>query len=321
MKQGLVIGKFMPLHRGHIALINFAASHCDEVIVSMSYTTNDPISPHLREEWIKEVFQDNRKISVQAVIDDFDRADLPWSERIKIWAQFVKTKFPSLTTIISSEEYGSLLAEQLGISHISFDPPRISIPVSATKIRENPFHFWDYIPDVVRPYFVKRICFYGPESTGKSTMAKHMAEYYKTEWVPEVAREIVTTNEFTIDDIIRIGHAQTERVIEKTKTADKLLLCDTDLITTQIYSQHYLQSVPPILYELEKQIKYDLYFLFEPDVPWVADGLRDLGEKRKYMLEVFKEGLLKRNISYTTVKGSWEAREAIVRKEVNRLLM
>ena len=139
--------------------------------------------------------------------------------------------------------------------------------------------------------------------------------------LPEVAREIVTTNEFTRDDIIRIGHAQTERVIEKTKTADKILFCDTDLITTQIYSQHYLQSVPPILYELEKQIKYDLYFLFEPDVPWVADGLRDLGEKRKYMLEVFKEGLLKRNISYTTVKGSWEAREAIVRKEVNRLLM
>ena len=169
---------------------------------------------------------------------------------------------------------------------------------------------------------IKRICFYGPESTGKSTMAKRMAEYYKTEWVPEVAREIVTNNDFTIDDIIKIGHAQTERILEKTKTANKILFCDTDLITTQIYCKHYLNVTPPILFELERQIKYDLYFLFEPDVPWVADGLRDLGEidKRKEMFEVFKMELEKRNITYIPVKGTWGERERIIKKKLNTLL-
>ncbi len=167
---------------------------------------------------------------------------------------------------------------------------------------------------------IKRICFYGPESTGKSTMAKRMAEYYKTEWVPEVAREIVTNNDFTIDDIIKIGHAQTERVLEKTKTANKILFCDTDLISTQIYCRHYLKVVPPILLELEKQIKYDLYFLFEPDVPWVADGLRDLGEKRKELFEVFKMELIKRSIQYIPINGSWKEREEMIKREINKFL-
>ncbi len=167
---------------------------------------------------------------------------------------------------------------------------------------------------------IKKICFYGPESTGKSTMARHMAEIYKTEFVPEVSREIVTSNNFTVEDIIKIGHTQTVRILEKTKTANKILFCDTDLITTQIYCRHYLKVVPPILFELEKIIKYDLYFLFEPDVPWVADGLRDLGEKRKEMLEVFKRELDKRNIPYTLVKGSWGEREEIIKREVDQLL-
>lgn len=169
---------------------------------------------------------------------------------------------------------------------------------------------------------IKRICFYGPESTGKSTMAKHLAELYKTEWVPEVTREFVSTNDFTIDDILKIGHAQTELILQKTKTANKILFCDTDLITTQIYSRHYLKVIPPILFELEKRIKFDLYFLFEPDVPWVADGMRDLGdrEKRKEMFEVFRMELDKRNINYLPVRGDWEEREKLITNEVDKLL-
>jgi len=133
----------------------------------------------------------------------------------------------------------------------------------------------DYIPKEVQPYFVKRICFYGPESTGKSTAAVRMAEHYHTLSVPEVAREMLVTNNFTIDDIIRIGKAQTERVLECTRLANKLLFCDTDVIVTQIYSRHYLGVVPEICFEFERQVKYDKYFFFDIDVPWVEDRIAD----------------------------------------------
>lgn len=162
------------------------------------------------------------------------------------------------------------------------------------------------------------ICFYGPESTGKSTMAKHVASFYQTEYVPEVARELVTSNKFNREDIIAIGREQTIRVFDKMKSANKFLFCDTDLITTQIYSRHYLKVVPPILYQFESMISYDHYFLFDIDMPWVDDGLRDLGNKRAEMFDFFKSELEKRNISYTLVTGPWAAREEIIIKTLKK---
>lgn len=153
-------------------------------------------------------------------------------------------------------------------------------------------------------------------------MAKKMAERYKTSFVPEVAREFISTNDFNREDIIVIGRAQTERIFQKARTANKILFCDTDLITTQIYSRHYLKVVPPILYELEKMVEFDRYFLFDIDVPWVNDGLRDLGDERKRgeMYAIFKKELDRRNISYLKVQGDWEEREKIIEREITRLI-
>jgi HTH-type transcriptional repressor of NAD biosynthesis genes len=151
-------------------------------------------------------------------------------------------------------------------------------------------------------------------------MAKKMAEYFNTEYVPEVARELITSNDFSIDDIIRIGKAQTQRVFEKSKIANKVLFCDTDIITTQIYSRHYLGIVPPVLFELEKGTRYDLYLLFDIDLPWVHDGLRDLGDVREEMFQKFKSGLTRRGIEPTVISGSFNQREAQVIMLVNRLL-
>jgi HTH-type transcriptional repressor of NAD biosynthesis genes len=320
MKRGLVIGKFMPIHNGHIALINFAVQQCDEVIVSMSHTPHDSIDAELRFQWIKEIFKNNPRIKPAIVKDDFDNETLPLEERTKIWAAFLKKTFPSVDFIFSSEEYGEPLARHLNATHKIFDLSRIQIPVSATLIRKKPFHYWNFIPEIVRPFFVKKICFYGPESTGKSTMAKRMAEIFDSEFVPEVARELITKNDFTAEDIIIIGKAQTQRVLEKTKTANKFVFCDTDLITTQIYSQYYLNTVPEILYELENEVRYDHYFLFDIDVPWISDGLRDLGDNRKEMYAIFKTELDKRKVPYTKVQGTYEGREKLIIQEINKFL-
>jgi HTH-type transcriptional repressor of NAD biosynthesis genes len=320
MTRGLVIGKFLPIHRGHIAMIEFALQHCDELIVSMSYTNADAIDAQLRFNWIKEIFKDQPRVLPRIIADDFDDEQLPLQERTRKWAEVLKNVYPKIDVIVSSEEYGNPLAEHMKAKHISFDPDRKKFPVSASLIRQQPFKFWEYIPDQLKSYFVKKICFYGPESTGKSTMAKAMAEKYKTEYVPEVARELIQSNEFSLEDIIRIGYAQTECVKEKSKTANKILFCDTDLITTQIYSQHYLSQTPPVLFQLEKEITYDKYFLFDIDVEWVADGLRDLGNQRQQMLDTFRNELEKRNIPYTWVRGNYQQRAQIIQREIDLLL-
>lgn len=322
MNRGLIIGKFLPPHKGHIALIEFAAKHCDEVIVSISHAKEDVIDPQVRLDWLQEIFKDQSKVKLFIIDDNFDDQQLPLPDHTKVWAEFIQRTYPDIDYVFSSEEYGEPFAINLNAKHISFDPDRKQFPVSATQIRKAPFRFWNFIPDVVKPFFVKKICFYGAESTGKSVMAKRMAEKYDTVFVPEVAREMITTNNFNREDIIAIGREQTARVYRQLKKANKILFCDTDVITTQIYSRHYLKVVPPVLYEFERMVQYDLYFLFDIDTPWVSDGLRDQGssEARKAMHAIFKEELNRRNIPFIDVHGNWETRERIIAEAVDKML-
>ncbi len=318
MKRGLVIGKFMPLHTGHIALIQFAATQCDELIVIVTSSPADPIPGAIRLAWVKEEFAQYDSIKPEGL--ESPVFSISTESQSKMWAAAIESKYPAIDIIFGSDSFDMLLARQLKAIHVAFDSERKVHPISAEQIRVHPFRFWGFISAPARGHFVKRICFYGPESTGKSIMARRMAERYQTEFVPETAREIVSTNKFTSEDIVRIGEAQTVRVLEKTRTANRLLFCDTDLITTEVYSAVYLGVVPEILYELEKEIHYDYYFLFDIDVPWVSDGLRDLGAKRKEMFEQFKGELESRGISYVLLTGSFEERERSVVQFVEMLL-
>lgn len=314
MRRGLVIGKFLPIHQGHVGLINFAAGQCDELIVSMSVATTDAIDPEIRFGWIRDILKDNPAIKCHRVVDDFDDPSLSLEARTKIWADFIQRTYPPIHVIFSSEEYGDPFARHLNAQHVPFDLQRKHIPVSATQIRQDPFRYWNYIPASVRPFFVKKICFYGPESTGKSVMSETMAKRYHTVSVPEVARELVVSNEFSVEDIISIGYAQVKRVREMEMVANKVLFCDTDAITTQIYSKHYLDVVPPELFQLENQVTYDHYFLFDIDVAWVPDGLRDLGERRKEMFVIFRGALEQRGIDYTLVRGDYQTRQQLIER-------
>ncbi len=167
---------------------------------------------------------------------------------------------------------------------------------------------------------IKRICLYGPESVGKTTLGRQLAAYYQTGFVHEVARDMLVTNDFSVADIIRIGQAQTDAVLGATQMANRLLICDTDVITTQIYAEVYLGQIPPVLYDLEKQVPYNLYLLLDIDVPWVADGLRDLGHRRTELFARFKTALDSRGIAYVRVSGDWAARWATVVEAIDALL-
>lgn len=232
----------------------------------------------------------------------------------------MKEVYPPVDITFSSEPYGIPFAQNLGALHLSFDMDRINVPISATAIRNKPFTNWKFIPTHIRPYFVKKICFYGPESTGKSTMAIKMAAHYETGYVSEAARNILQSNDFGEEEIIVIGHQQHQYIQEKLKTANKLLFCDTDAITTAIYAQQYLGMVPAVIVELEKKTIYYHYFLLDIDTAWVADPLRDQGHRRKEMMEIFEQELIKKNIEYTVISGGYQEREQKVIACINEMI-
>ncbi|WP_375445377.1 AAA family ATPase [uncultured Fibrella sp.] len=165
------------------------------------------------------------------------------------------------------------------------------------------------------------VCLYGPESVGKTTMAQQLAAHYQTVYVPEVARDLITSNDLTSDDYARIAVAQTAAVAQAIPQANRVLICDTDLITTQLYATIYGVPHPAELTELAAQENFDAYFLLNPDVPWVADGLRDLGHRRAEMYNLFEQALTERGIRYVVVSGAdYEARTQQVINVIDTLL-
>ena len=70
MNVGLVIGKFLPPHRGHIALIEFALKRCDKLIVLVHIKKSDYIDGTRRVIWLYEIFDSNPKITIDYSNDE-----------------------------------------------------------------------------------------------------------------------------------------------------------------------------------------------------------------------------------------------------------
>ncbi|NNL01553.1 MAG: ATP-binding protein, partial [Eudoraea sp.] len=133
-----------------------------------------------------------------------------------------------------------------------------------------------------KPADIIKVVLFGPESTGKTTLAKDLANHYKTEWVPEYAREYLqekwNKEQKTCEphDLIPIAEGQMRLENYLTEKANKLLICDTDLLETKVYSEaYYLGYCDPVLEKYALENSYDLYLLTSIDIPWEKDDLRD----------------------------------------------
>ena len=166
-----------------------------------------------------------------------------------------------------------------------------------------------------KPINIVKIVLFGPESTGKTTLSKHLARYYNTVWAPEFAREYLQkkwNNErktCEAKDLLPIAIGQMKLENKLAKKADKVLICDTDLLETKVYSQEFYGGfVDEKLDEAAKTNKYDLYLLTYIDTPWEEDDLRDRPEQRLEMFNAFEKALKEHNCNYILLKGDKETR-------------
>lgn len=157
---------------------------------------------------------------------------------------------------------------------------------------------------------ILKIAIVGPESTGKSTMAAYLAEYYHTVWVPEFARDYCEklTAPCTWQDEINMFYGQLALEEEYLPKANKLLICDTTFITVKIWSDHtFGRSPQEVLNELPKH-PYDLYLLLNIDLPWEEDPLRDFPHLREHFMDVWHKELRELNANYVMISGSAQDR-------------
>ncbi len=172
-----------------------------------------------------------------------------------------------------------------------------------------------------------KIVLFGPESTGKTTISQQLARHYNTVWVPEYARDYLQNkwNNFRKtcenDDLIPIAIGQMKMENDLSKKADRVLICDTDLLETKVYSQEYYGGyVDPRLDEAAQTNTYDLYLLTYIDTPWEADDLRDRPELRLEMFQAFENALKTHGKKYIILKGSRKKRFNKAVKAIDKII-
>lgn len=154
-----------------------------------------------------------------------------------------------------------------------------------------------------------KIAMFGPESTGKTTLAIQLADHYKTAWVPEFARDYLQEKWdkkqliCDVNDMLPIAYGQTKFENYSLSIANKYLFCDTNLLVTKVFSEVYYDYCDPLLDKAAQEHEYDLFFLTDIDVPWEKDDLRDKAEGRDAVFAVFKKSLVENHKPFITLSG------------------
>lgn len=153
---------------------------------------------------------------------------------------------------------------------------------------------------------LKKIAVVGPESTGKSTIAKFLAEEFKTLYVPEYSRYYCQdlNRQYTLQDELNMFHGQValEEALT-TVTKRDILICDTTFLTVKIWCDHLFNETPKIVVDKINTTHYDLYLLMDIDLPWEDDILRDFPQKRDHFMRVWKKELNAINGNYQVIPG------------------
>jgi NadR type nicotinamide-nucleotide adenylyltransferase len=165
----------------------------------------------------------------------------------------------------------------------------------------------------------KRIVILGPESTGKTTLSKELAEHYDTQWVPEFARSFLLTYGMNYDyeDLLTIAQGQlalekqTEKaVLHDPGNKDKLLFIDTNMYVMQVWCEFVFQKCHAWILEQIATRPYDLYLLCNVDLPWVKDQLREYPdlESRTRLYNIYKEILISQEVPWIDISGEYSHR-------------
>ncbi|MDO8571748.1 MAG: AAA family ATPase [bacterium] len=288
-KVGLVLGKFMPLHRGHEVLIHFASRYVDRLFVVVDNVPEDRyvtgyIPGHIRVAWVQRTCPTAEVFYLPHV-----NPQEPSEHRQfwQIWKKSLLDLLPEKPDVVfASEEYGFPLARVLGSTFIPLDIHRKTIHMSATKLRTELYTHWDYLSQVAKSDFTMRICICGPESSGKSTLTQKLAEHFNTVFVPEYARSYLETYikkseqekkkyKISLRDMVPIARGQCALEDTLTQYANRLIFSDTDAWTTMRWSKWLFNGAcDREVLRLAEHQKHDLYLLVKPDIGWEKDEIR-----------------------------------------------
>jgi NadR type nicotinamide-nucleotide adenylyltransferase len=172
-----------------------------------------------------------------------------------------------------------------------------------------------------------KVVLFGPESTGKTTLAKQLADYFNTLWVPEYMREYLQKKwddkkeKCTKEDLTPIAVGQMTAENKAASRANNVLFCDTNLLEIKVYSEYYYNGFcPSEIKEYALKNTYDIYFLTYIDTKWQFDDLRDRPVDREKMFCIFESQLINQKLQFEVLQGNQDKRFDFAVKIIERLL-
>ena len=179
--QGVIIGRFLPPHNGHCYLIRFALAQVHNLTLFLCSLPNEPISGEQRRLWLQQLFP---AINIIHISEGNQAAERGQPQAVDIWAHTIRARLKvQIDLLFASEHYGSALAHALGGRFVAVDIDRRVVPVHARQILQNPLQYWDYLPSVVRTFFLPRVlCLFRQKSVAEE-VATALATHFHTQWV------------------------------------------------------------------------------------------------------------------------------------------
>jgi HTH-type transcriptional repressor of NAD biosynthesis genes len=305
---GLVIGKFLPPHRGHKLVIDTALEQAQRVEVLVCARATDPIPALLRASWLREI---HPAASVRVVEGEERRGDP------QAWMQSaLRRRSPGPAAVFSSEPDGEALAKSIGCAHVAVDPGRARVPCSSERVRADPLGSWEHLEPCVRAFFLVRVCLLGAESTGTTTMALALAEHYDTLWVPEYAKDYSVERQlrtpgspWRTSEFVHVALEQTRREAALSREANRVLVCDTDALDIGLWHERCLgHRSPEVAAVARARRQPNLTLLTDIDFPCDPDGPPLERPMRRAMHEALCAELDRAGRRWALLSGPQEAR-------------
>lgn len=335
--DGLVVGKFAPLHLGHEALIREAQAQCERLyLLSWARPELPGCEPARRAGWLRARFPELQSWVVtpewvaerQArglALPDLPGADAHESAQREFVAQFCLAVLQRpVQAVFTSEAYGdgfaAHLAQRFGqaVRHVEVDRARTRVPISGSRLRADIHGLRHFLAEQVYGDFVERIALLGGESTGKSSLALALAEVLDTRHAAEFGRELweARSGDLGYDDLLLIGRSQVAREQALAGQCRRYLVCDTTPLTTVFYCRELFGRAQVELEQLARR-PYHHLFLCADDFPFVQDGTRRDESFRRRQNHWYEQELTRRGWPFTRLTGSLQQRIEQVLQRLN----
>jgi NadR type nicotinamide-nucleotide adenylyltransferase len=169
---------------------------------------------------------------------------------------------------------------------------------------------------------VKKVCVIGPECTGKTELSRFLGEHYQTTWVEEYARAYLNklNRPYEQFDLTKIAHGQLRMEDEWAYDANRVLICDTNVLVVKIWSEFKFGNCDEEILRKMNERKYDLYLLTYIDIPWQEDPQREHPDKREQLWKIYRDELATMGAPVVEIAGSREERQKKAIEAINKIL-